>query len=206
MGVSLTDNGDGTATLDGRSSVAAGVYTFTIDAANGVSPDASQPFTLTVSGSTSGLEPTWINQYLQSSRAFDGHRWRRHGQVIAVTQGTTVTDSATLRGDNVSSAGGTVTYSVYTMAPATSVSTSITSGSDSRPSPSWQWQLAASGGTVMVTNGVVPTSEPVNLNPGIYMWVATYSGDALNAASKTRFGSAIEFVIPPYHGWGNDND
>jgi nitrogen regulatory protein PII-like uncharacterized protein len=47
-GVTLTDNGDGTATLAMDSSTAAGVYTFTIKAANGVSPDASQSFTLTV--------------------------------------------------------------------------------------------------------------------------------------------------------------
>jgi hypothetical protein len=47
-GVTLTDNGDGTATLAGTSSVAPGVYTFTIQAANGVSPNATQPFTLTL--------------------------------------------------------------------------------------------------------------------------------------------------------------
>jgi large repetitive protein len=47
-GVTLTDNGDGTATLAGTSAVAAGVYTFTVTARNGVSPDASQSFTLTV--------------------------------------------------------------------------------------------------------------------------------------------------------------
>ncbi|MGP0029245.1 MAG: putative Ig domain-containing protein [Acidimicrobiales bacterium] len=49
-GVSLTDNGNGTATLAGTSSVASGVYTFTIQAANGTNPDASQVFTLTVTG------------------------------------------------------------------------------------------------------------------------------------------------------------
>ncbi len=33
------------------------------------------------------------------------------------------------------------------------------------------------------------------------MWVASYSGDALNGPSMTRYGSAIEFVIPPDHDW-----
>ena len=47
-GVTFTGNGDGTATLAGTASVAPGVYTFTIDAANGISPDAAQAFTLTV--------------------------------------------------------------------------------------------------------------------------------------------------------------
>ncbi len=60
-GVTLTDNGDGTATLAGTSSVAAGTYTFTIDASNGVSPDASQPFTLTVSASTTSVAPAFTS-------------------------------------------------------------------------------------------------------------------------------------------------
>jgi hypothetical protein len=48
-GVTLTDNGNGTATLAMSASAAPGVYTFTMKATNGVSPDASQSFTLTIS-------------------------------------------------------------------------------------------------------------------------------------------------------------
>ncbi len=52
-GVSLTDNGDGTATLAGTpASGTSGSYPLTITAANGVSPDATQSFTLTVSPAT----------------------------------------------------------------------------------------------------------------------------------------------------------
>ncbi len=47
-GVTLTDNGNGTATLAGTSAVAPGVYTFSIGASNGISPNATQAFTLTV--------------------------------------------------------------------------------------------------------------------------------------------------------------
>jgi hypothetical protein len=47
-GVTLNDNADGTATLSGTAQVAVGGYTFSIQAANGVSPDATQSFTLTV--------------------------------------------------------------------------------------------------------------------------------------------------------------
>ena len=47
-GVTLTDNGNGTATLTGSATVAAGVYSFSIQAINGVTPDATEPFTLTV--------------------------------------------------------------------------------------------------------------------------------------------------------------
>jgi large repetitive protein len=47
-GVTFTSNGGGTATLAGAASAAPGVYTFTVDAANGITPDATQNFTLTV--------------------------------------------------------------------------------------------------------------------------------------------------------------
>jgi hypothetical protein len=47
-GVTFTGNSDGTATLAGAASVAPGVYTFSVDAANGITPDAAQNFTLTV--------------------------------------------------------------------------------------------------------------------------------------------------------------
>ena len=59
-GVSLTDNGDGTATLTGTPSAgSAGSYPVTITATNGVNPDASQHFTLTVNaGPAITLQPT----------------------------------------------------------------------------------------------------------------------------------------------------
>ena len=48
-GVTFTDNGDGTATLAGTPAAGTnGVYSFSIGATNGISPDASQSFTLTV--------------------------------------------------------------------------------------------------------------------------------------------------------------
>jgi cyclophilin family peptidyl-prolyl cis-trans isomerase len=47
-GVTLVDNGNGTATLSSTTSASAGTYNFTIDATNGISPGASQPFTLTI--------------------------------------------------------------------------------------------------------------------------------------------------------------
>jgi hypothetical protein len=48
-GVTFTDNGDGTATLAGTPAAGTGgTYSFTVTASNGVSPDATQTFTLTV--------------------------------------------------------------------------------------------------------------------------------------------------------------
>jgi Bacterial Ig domain/Putative Ig domain len=50
-GVSFIDNGDGTATLSGTPVTgSAGTYPIVITAGNGVSPDATQSFTLTVEG------------------------------------------------------------------------------------------------------------------------------------------------------------
>ena len=47
--MTFTDNGDGTATLAGTPAAGTnGIYHFTINATNGVSPDATQAFTLTV--------------------------------------------------------------------------------------------------------------------------------------------------------------
>jgi hypothetical protein len=48
-GISFSDNGDGTATLSGTPGPgSAGEYALTLTASNGVAPDATQAFTLTV--------------------------------------------------------------------------------------------------------------------------------------------------------------
>lgn len=47
-GATFNDHGDGTATLESTSISPAGTYTFTITATNGVNPDATQAFTLTI--------------------------------------------------------------------------------------------------------------------------------------------------------------
>jgi hypothetical protein len=79
--------------------------------------------------------------------------------------GGTVHDSATLTGATAD-AGGTVTYTVYT---------------DSACS-----QGAQDAGTVTVTNGVVPDSNPITFNTaGDYFWQAAYSGDANNKAATS---------------------
>jgi hypothetical protein len=74
--------------------------------------------------------------------------------------GGTVHDSATLSGATAN-AGGTVTYTVYTDNACT--------------------QGAQDAGTVNVTNGTVPDSNPITFNTaGDYFWQAVYSGDASN--------------------------
>jgi hypothetical protein len=77
-----------------------------------------------------------------------------------VEVGGTVHDSAALTGATAN-AGGTVTYTVYT-------DTACSAG-------------AQSAGTVTVTNGVVPDSNPITFNSaGDFYWQAVYSGDANN--------------------------
>ena len=86
-----------------------------------------------------------------------------------------MSDAATLAGADVSTAGGTVTYTAY------SNDTCSTS--------------AGSGGTVTVSGGVVPASGAVTLTtPGTYYWQASYSGDPANAASTSTCGSEVETV------------
>ncbi len=97
------------------------------------------------------------------------------GATIGVPPGTAVTDTATLSGANASTAGGTVTYSVYSDAACT--------------------VPAAASDTVDVTDGSVPASDPVTLaTKGTYYWVATYSGDAGDDSGQSSCGSEVESV------------
>jgi hypothetical protein len=95
-GVTLTDNGNGTATLAGTSSAAAGTYKFTIQAANGVSPNATQAFTLTVNPASAqaSLKFTGALSYVNSGSLTSG------GFTIKRTDGTiqAVTGTGTIKG------------------------------------------------------------------------------------------------------------
>lgn len=97
------------------------------------------------------------------------------GETITVPAGTAVSDQATLSGENVASAEGTVTYEVY---------------SDSECS-----KVVTSAGTVSVSKGDVPPSgSQVFYLPGTYYWQASYSGDTRNKPSVGKCGSEIENV------------
>jgi hypothetical protein len=77
-----------------------------------------------------------------------------------VSVGATVHDSATLTGATAT-AGGTVTYTVYTNNTCTA--------------------NPQDAGTKTVTNAVVPDSDPITFNSaGDFYWQAVYSGDANN--------------------------
>ncbi|MGO9753672.1 MAG: PQQ-binding-like beta-propeller repeat protein [Solirubrobacteraceae bacterium] len=104
------------------------------------------------------------------------------GASISVPESTAVSDTATLSGTNVSTATGTVTYSVYSDSGCTT---------------------AVSTGTAqsITTPGTLPASSAVTLGtPGTYYWQASYSGDSANAASMSTCGSGVETVTSPVVG------
>jgi hypothetical protein len=172
-----------------------------VDVTNGMAP-ASDPVTLVTPGtyywqatysgdaansasvSTCGSEvetvttaPTTLTTTLSAPSVLSAG-WYGSGHLTRVASTTAVTDTAVLSGTNASGAGGTVTYNVY----------GISSGS---------WQLIQSAGTVDVTDGVVPASDPVTLSAGLYLWQASYSADTSNSPSLSPWGSEIELVVAP---------
>ena len=90
------------------------------------------------------------------------------------------TDRATVTGTNASSAGGTVTYGIYS-SPTCSAASEV-----------------FSGGTAAVTAGAAGASAPVTaaLAQGTYYWQAIYSGDARNAPSASTCGSELLTITP----------
>jgi hypothetical protein len=135
----------------------------------------------TVTGTTTKPAPTTLTTLL-SGTGQGTNCWWWCGNVITVYAGSSVSDTATLKGANASNATGTVTYTVYALVRARF--------------PFWRWEPVASGGTVTVTAGTVPASKAVTLPAGTYEWQASYSGDSLNDPSTSLFGSETEIVIP----------
>jgi fimbrial isopeptide formation D2 family protein/uncharacterized repeat protein (TIGR01451 family) len=108
------------------------------------------------------------------------------GQHITIQVGNSVTDSATLTGETAN-AGGSVTYTVFSNSSCTTVH--------------------AAAGTVAVTNGVVPDSNPVTFNaPGTYYWQASYSGDANNVPAVSECTAETVAVIVPDTGIDKSHD
>ena len=93
-----------------------------------------------------------------------------------VAIGAPVFDTAVLTGATAT-AGGTVTYTVYT-------NDTCTTG-------------AIPAGTVTVTNGVVPQSNPVTFpTAGTFCWQAVYSGDPNNLTATSSCTVEVLVVSP----------
>jgi hypothetical protein len=87
-----------------------------------------------------------------------------------------ITDDAKLKGTNVSSATGTVSYDVYTDKECT--------------------KLVAEAGSVSVSSGAAPASTEEVLATGTYYWQASYGGDALHQSAKSTCGTEVLTVKP----------
>jgi hypothetical protein len=93
------------------------------------------------------------------------------GDVVEVEEETSVTDSETLSGPKAATANGKVIYTVYSDLECK--------------------ELVAEAGEVTVSEGKVPASEPVALEPGIYFWRAHYTGDEVNGPDTTECGETV---------------
>ena len=101
-----------------------------------------------------------------------------------INVGQSVTDSATLTGAS-STAGGTVTYIVYSNNTCTTAATTGVSG-----------QINAQPPAVTVTNGAVPNSASVTFNvAGTYYFQASYSGDSNNTGPVLSICTSETVVV-----------
>jgi hypothetical protein len=189
------------ATLSGASQNAGGTVTYTVYSDNACTTSVASGGTKTV---TNGVVPNsndvtfntsgtfyWqasysgdsINQPAKSACTSEILTVGKASPSIATTLsatsvaiGTAVHDSSTLTGASAT-AGGTVTYTVY---------------SDSACSLN-----AQSAGTKTVTNGVVPDSNAITFNSaGTFYWQAVYSGDTNNNGATSTCTSEIVTVNP----------
>ena len=154
-GVTFIDNGDGTATLAGTPAAGSrGSYQITINATNGVSPDASQTFTLTVNAAPAITSDSTTTFNENSAGTFtvvsngaptaalsengalpSGVTFTDNGDGTAILAGTPATGSQgtypiTITASNGVSPDATQDFALVVDGPPT-----ITSGSARRPSP-----------------------------------------------------------------------
>lgn len=96
------------------------------------------------------------------------------GASIPVLIGSSVKDQAHISGSLAATATGTVTYTLYKDKKCT--------------------QIAAPGSVGIVTAGNAAPSAAVKPKAGTYYWVASYSGDTVNAPSSSACGSEVLIV------------
>jgi hypothetical protein len=106
---------------------------------------------------------------VSTSLSGEGHS----GSSISVKEGSAVTDTVTLTGENAAEATGTVAFDVFSDRECT--------------------HLVASG-AVGISPGVPITAQETLTPAGSYYWVVRYEGDAVNEPSESPCRSEIETV------------
>jgi hypothetical protein len=211
MGVSFTDNHNGTATIAGSATTTVGNTTFTITAMNGQTPIATQGFTLHIvaapvitsftsaaptitAGSSTTLTAVFSNGTGGTATVDNG--------VGAVTNGSpaTVTPSAsTIYTLTVKNAAGTsVTQQATVTVVAAPVITSFTASPTTIPSGSAATLTPVfTGGTGAITNNIDSTSLGATSNVGINVTptlTTTYTLTVTNTATTPAKATAMVTV------------
>ncbi len=199
-GVTFVDNGDGTATLAGTPAVGSGgVYSITITASNGVAPDATQNFTLTVdepasisSGASSTFRTGSLGTFSVTTGGFPLPALSESG---SLPSGVTFVDNgdgtATLSGTPAAGTGGTYPISFTAFngigTEATQSFTLTVDQSTAVTSATSTTFTVGSGGTFTVTTTGFPTaalSETGSL-PGGVTFTDNGNGTATLAGTPT---------------------
>jgi hypothetical protein len=116
-GVTFTDNGDGTGTLAGTPAAGTGGrYPITLTASNGVSPDATQSFTLTVAEAPSITSADHATFSAGSAGTFTvttaGHPAAALSETTVTVHPTSITATVTVVPPGAGAPTGSVTFSV----------------------------------------------------------------------------------------------
>src|SRR5208282_4586897 len=199
-GVTLTDNGDGTATLAGTpASGSQGSFPVTITAANGVSPDATQTFTLTVTPATAApviTSATGATFAAGTAGTFTvtstGYPVAAISQTGALPSGVTLTDNgdgtATLAGTPAAGSQGTYTLTITASSSAGTATQSFVLTVNSAPAFTSAASASAAAGqafsfTVATSGLPIPAlSEAGTLPSGVTF---TDNGDGTGTLAGT---------------------
>jgi len=215
-GVTFVDHGDGTATIAGTPAPATGgVYAVTIHATNGIDPDASAPFTLTVDQppALAGPSSATFVEGRSSSDTFTatGFPTPALSESGALPAGVTFVDNGdgTAALSGVPAAGTAGTYPVtviasnhvgadatlaFTLTVAPPVSVVTTSLPDGAVGVAYNGHLVAGGGqppyTWSITSGALPTGLSLSDDGSI-------TGTPAGPATTSTFTATVTDALNP---------
>ena len=183
-GVSFVDNGDGTATLSGTPATGSAVsYPIGITAGNGVSPDATQSFTLTVQGppTTSILIPSNGATLSGTAAVLDASASNATSVEFLLFGGSFGFNAPVLCTGTASAYGWLCVWNTTTVPNGSYVLVSLASG----PGGS-----AASTGVSITLNNPPPTTSVLIPSNG-----ATVSGTAAVLDASASNATSVEFLL-----------